>query len=76
MVQIRRFKSEEHGAKVETVRYRPVNLVGQDSTKLTQRNHGTKVETVRCRPVNLVKQDCKKLTNEFYIMEGCCVTEF
>ena len=33
LVHIRRVNLEEHGAKVDTVRYSPVNLVGQDSTK-------------------------------------------
>ena len=29
----RRINSDEHGPKVETVRYSPVNLVGQESSK-------------------------------------------
>ena len=33
MVQIRRVNLEEPGTMVETLRYSPVNLVGQDSTK-------------------------------------------
>ena len=33
LVHISRVNLEEHGAKVETLRYSPVNLVGQDSTK-------------------------------------------
>ena len=33
LVHISRVNSEEHGTKVETVRYSPFNLVGQDSTK-------------------------------------------
>ena len=37
LVQIRRVNSEEHGKDVETVRYSPVNLVGQDSTKSVYR---------------------------------------
>ena len=33
MAEIRLVNSVEHGAKVETVRYGPVNLVGRESTK-------------------------------------------